>query len=79
MNKPLQMRLLEFDESLIKLINESEIPAFILKASIEKLLKQLEIIERKQLEISIKEYEKYLKEESEKDGARQKRATKVQR
>ncbi|MCI8670959.1 MAG: hypothetical protein HFI36_02840 [Bacilli bacterium] len=68
MNKPLQMRLLEFDESLIKLINESEIPAFILKISIEKILKQLEIIERKQLEISIKEYEKYLKEESEKDG-----------
>jgi len=72
MNKPLNLKAKEFEEQLVKLINESDIPAFILKPIIEKIYKQLEIVEQKQLEIVTKEYNESLKKESDKDGTKQK-------
>ena len=40
----------EFEEKLVKLINESNLPAFILKPIIKDLFEQLNIVEQQQLE-----------------------------
>lgn len=39
-----------FEENLVKLINESNLPAFILKPIVKELFEQLNIIEQQQLE-----------------------------
>lgn len=40
----------EFEEKLVKLINESNLPAFILKPIIKDLFDQLNILDQQQLE-----------------------------
>ena len=40
----------EFEENLVKLINESKLPAFILKPIIKDLFEQLNMLEQQQLE-----------------------------
>ena len=40
----------EFEENLVKLINESNLPAFILKPIVKELFEQLNIVEQQQLE-----------------------------
>lgn len=40
----------EFEEKLVNLINESNLPAFILKPIIKELFEQLNILEQQQLE-----------------------------
>lgn len=40
----------EFEEKLVKLINESNLPAFILKPIIKDLFEQLNVVEQQQLE-----------------------------
>lgn len=40
----------EFEEELVKLINESNLPAFILKPIIKDLFEQLNVVEQQQLE-----------------------------
>ena len=65
--KPIILKLKELEEEIIKLINCSEIPAFILKPMFEKLLNQLQIIEQEELESETKKYNEQLqKKESDK-------------
>lgn len=65
--KPIILKLKELEEEIIKLINSSEIPAFILKPMFEKLLNQLQIIEQEELENETKKYNEQLqKKESDK-------------
>lgn len=65
--KPIILKLKELEEEIIKLINSSEIPAFILKPMFEKLLNQLQIIEQEELESETKKYNEQLqKKESDK-------------
>lgn len=52
----------EFEEKLVKLINESNLPAFILKPIIKDLFEQLNIVEQQQLE----QAQRNKKEEKEK-------------
>lgn len=40
----------EFEEKLVNLVNESNLPAFILKPIIKELFEQLNILEQQQLE-----------------------------
>lgn len=40
----------EFEEELVKLINSSNLPAFILKPIIKDLFEQLSVLEQQQLE-----------------------------
>ena len=54
--KPIILKLKELEEEIIKLINSSEIPAFILKPMIEKICRQLEILEEQEY---LKEKENY--------------------
>lgn len=51
----------EFEEKLVKLINESNLPAFILKPIIKDLFEQLNMLEQQQLE----QAQKNKKEEKE--------------
>ena len=60
--KPTILKLKEFEEKVIELINNSNIPAFILKNPIEKILNQLQIIEQQDLEKEIELYNQQLKE-----------------
>jgi len=81
-DKPIQLKKIEFEEQLVKLINESKLPAFVLRILIEKILKQLENIEVQELTLAKKKYQKALEEEekkkeSEKNGAKQNRTPKV--
>lgn len=60
--KPMILKLKEFEDNIIQLINESNIPSFILKNTIEKILNQLQIIEQQELENAIKLYNENIKE-----------------
>lgn len=53
----------EFEENLVELINESKLPAFILKPIIKDLFEQLNMLEQQQLEQAQKIKEKKDKEE----------------
>ena len=53
----------EFEENLVELINESKLPAFILKPIIKDLLEQLNLLEQQQLEQAQKIKEEKSKEE----------------
>ena len=53
----------EFEENLVELINESKLPAFILKPIIKDLLEQLNLLEQRQLEQAQKIKEEKSKEE----------------
>ena len=52
----------EFEEELVKLINGSNLPAFILKPIIKDLFEQLSVLEQQQLEQAQK-----IKEEKDKE------------
>lgn len=63
--KPTILKLKEFEDEIIKIINESNIPAFILKNTFEKMLIQLQIMEQQELENAIKSYNEDTKEGDE--------------
>lgn len=58
MNKPLILSVKDTEEKIIKIINSSNIPAFIMKNSIEKILKQLVLIEQQEYESAKSDYER---------------------
>lgn len=47
----------EFKEKLVKLINESQLPAFIIKPVIKETFEQLNLVEQKQYENAVKQAE----------------------
>ena len=57
----------EFEENLVNLINESNLPAFVLKSVVKDLLEQLNILEQQQLEQAQKNKQKKDKEEKNKE------------
>lgn len=64
--KPTIIKLKETEQQLIDIINNCEIPAFILKPLFEKLLNQLQLIEQQELENETKIYNEKLEKESDK-------------
>lgn len=63
MEKPTILKLKETESQIIKILNMSEIPAFVLKPMIEKIYRELEVLEQQEYE---KEKEKY--EEGDKNA-----------
>lgn len=53
----------EFEENLVNLINESNLPAFVLKPVVKDLFEQLNLLEQQQFEQAQKMKEKKDKEE----------------
>lgn len=63
-DKPTIIKLKETEEKIINLLNSSDIPAFVLKPMVEKIYRQLEILEQQEYE---KEKQSY-QEQTEKKG-----------
>lgn len=63
MEKPTILKLKETESQIIEILNMSEIPAFVLKPMIEKIYRELEVLEQQEYE---KEKEKY--EEGDKNA-----------
>lgn len=63
MEEPFTLRVQETEEKLVKILNESKIPAFVLKIILQNLFNQLNEIERN-------ETETYLRKKEDKDNAK---------
>lgn len=66
MEKPINLKAVELENDIVKLINDSKLPAFILKPIVERVYNQINQLEQLQLEDSKVEYEKSLKKEAKK-------------
>ena len=70
MTKPANLIIEETKENLVKVINESGLPPFLLEPVLKDLYNQISILKQQELEQSKKQYEDSLKQEKEKKGAK---------
>ncbi len=62
MNKPITVAREDFIENLVKIINESELPIFVVRNELSRAYEQLAQIEKAQLEQDKKTWEESQKE-----------------
>lgn len=65
MNKPANLICEETKENMVKIINESKLPAFLLEPLLKDLYNQVNILKQRELEESKREYMNSLKQEEE--------------
>ena len=70
MNKPANLIMEETKENIVKIINESGLPPFLVEPIIKDLYKQVSILKQQELEKNRQEYENSLKQEEKKKGAK---------
>lgn len=70
MNKPANLIIEETKEKIVKVINESGLPPFLLEPILKNLYDQISILKQRELEKSKQEYENSLNQEKEKKGAK---------
>ncbi len=70
MTKPANLIIEETKENLVKVINESGLPPFLLEPVLKDLYNQISILKQQELEKSKQEYENSLNQEKEKKGAK---------
>lgn len=70
MNKPANLIMEETKENIVKIINESGLPPFLVEPIIKDLYNQISILKQQELEKSKQEYENSLNQEKEKKGAK---------
>ena len=70
MTKPANLIIEETKENLVKVINESGLPPFLLEPVLKDLYNQISILKQQELEKSRQEYENSLNQEKEKKGAK---------
>lgn len=70
MNKPANLIVEETKESIVKIINGSGLPPFLIEPIIKDLYNQVNILKQQELEKSKQDYENSLKQEKEKKGAK---------
>ena len=70
MTKPANLIIEETKENLVKVINESGLPPFLLEPVLKDLYNQISILKQQELEKSRQEYEDSLKQEEKKKGAK---------
>lgn len=63
MEKPFTLIVQDTEEKIIKILNESKIPAFVLKNILQNLFNQLSEIEKNEVEVYLRNKEKDTKEE----------------
>ncbi len=63
MEKPLNLKIEEIRKQIMNIINEANLPAYILKPIIKDFYMQLQNLERQELIQAEKQYEKSLKTE----------------
>ena len=71
MNKPANLIIEETKEKIVKVINESGLPPFLLEPVLKDLYNQISILKQQELEKSKQEYENSLNQEKEKKGAKE--------
>lgn len=71
MTKPANLIIEETKENLVKVINESGLPPFLLEPVLKDLYNQISILKQQELEKSKQEYENSLNQEKEKKGAKE--------
>lgn len=67
MNKPANLIVEETKENIVKIINESGLPPFLVEPIIKDLYNQVSILKQQELEKSKREWEESLKKEKEKN------------
>lgn len=67
MTKPANLIIEETKENLVKVINESGLPPFLLEPVLKDLYNQINILKQQELEQSKKQYEDSLKQEEKKE------------
>lgn len=72
MNKPADLIVEETKERIVKIVNESGLPPFLLEPILKEIYNQVNILKQQELEQSKKQYENSLKNEKEKKGAKDK-------
>ena len=65
--KPLILRVKDTENRIVAIINNSNIPAFILKSSIEKIYNQLVQLEQQEYALALENEKKEEKENAKKD------------
>ena len=70
MNKPANLIVEETKENIVKTINESGLPPFLVEPILKDLYNQISILKQQELEKSKQEYENSLNQEKEKKGAK---------
>lgn len=70
MTKPANLIMEETKENIVKIINESGLPPFLVEPIIKDLYNQVSILKQQELEKNRQEYENSLKQEEKKKGAR---------
>ena len=70
MNKPANLIIEETKEKIVKVINESGLPPFLLEPILKNLYNQISILKQQELEKSKQEYKDSLNQEKEKKGAK---------
>jgi len=65
-DKPLILRVKDTENRIVAIINNSNIPAFILKSSIEKIYNQLVQLEQQEYAIAIENEKKEVSENAKK-------------
>lgn len=63
MDKPLTLVAYDFENSLIDTINNSGLPAFIIRPMLERILTSVKQAEQRQLKVDMEAYEQSLKKE----------------
>ena len=72
MNKPANLIVEETKENIVKIINGSGLPPFLMEPILKDLYNQISILKQQELEKSKQEYENSLNQEKEKKGAKNK-------
>lgn len=70
MTKPANLIIEETKENLVKVINESGLPPFLLEPVLKDLYNQVSILKQQELEKNRQEYENSLKQEEKKKGVK---------
>lgn len=63
MDKPITLVREEFKQSLVNVINNSGLPAFVIEPILNECLKEVRIVMQKQYESDKSKYEQFLKSE----------------
>ena len=67
MEKPLNLKLKEIKEQIANIINQANLPAYILKPIVKEFYNRLEILEQQELIQAEKEYQNSLNKQKNKE------------
>ena len=67
MEKPITIRIAEFDQKLVDLINESDLPRWKVFDEIQKIVVQLQTVVQKEAQLEAENWNKFQEEQKEKE------------